>query len=207
MTASEHSFLSLSPEQQTELLDKNPVLATALDTAVKGLVGTTISKVNNTITTSETSQQSPEELTRVRALTDAPWCFYDADIVAAAGIKTITSWKLSETEPQCAEDPKQPWNWHYNQAGTLALEAYLQAKYPTEKIRLSTMSETESDISMNKWKAVGCRDADYGVVYYRGFSYFRISGGVDYVCQLSDGYVDSFRAHPAYGLSVRFRHG
>ena len=72
MTASEHSFLSLSPEQQTELLDKNPVLATALDTAVKGLVGTTISKVNNTITTSETSQQSPEELTRVRALTDAP---------------------------------------------------------------------------------------------------------------------------------------
>ena len=53
MAASKYSFFSLSLEQQEELLDDNPELARALDTAAQGLVGTTVSRVSATITTSE----------------------------------------------------------------------------------------------------------------------------------------------------------
>ena len=54
---------------------------------------------------------------------------------------------------------------------------------------------------------VGYRDAVDGVVHVRGHSFFRVSGSVDYVWQFSGGYVGSNRAHPANGISVRFRHG
>ncbi len=129
-----------------------------------------------------------------------------------AGIAIITKRiRFSETDPQCAEDPELPWNWHYNTLGTLQLEKYLQTKYPAENIRIDNPEYLYTDMQKNPENyisSVGYRGANGGDVWNRNFSYFHASGGVLFVWRrCTSGQVNSDGTHPALGMSVRLRRG
>ncbi len=198
-----HPFLDLPRESQEAILNANLKISQALSS----LVSNTRTDAMNTVGDPDTDKSL------MMARIDAPGGFGHPPEGAGISIISESSKEVwwSKTNPQCMEDPKLPWNWHYNTLGTLQLEKYLQTKYTAENIRIDNPEDLYKDMEEhpeNYESSVGVCNADDGVVWNRDCSYFRASGGVDYVWRHhASGHMYVGDAHPANGVSVRLRRG